>query len=50
MTQSTSIPSEPQPAIGPNHIVILGNIDINITDKSGTVVDNTTQANFLHTG
>lgn len=47
MTQSTSIPSEPQPAVGPNHIVILGNVSIKITDKSGVVIQNTTQSIFF---
>jgi hypothetical protein len=47
MTQTTSIPSEPQPAVGPNHIVILGNVSIKITDKTGTVITNTTQSAFF---
>ncbi len=47
MTQTTAIPSEPQPAVGPNHIVILGNVSIKITDKTGTVITNTTQSTFF---
>lgn len=47
ITQSGYIPSEPQPAAGPNHIVILGNVSIKITDKSGTVLQNVLQSSFF---
>jgi hypothetical protein len=47
IAQTLGIPGEPQPAVGPNHVVVLGNVSIKITDKSGTVITNTDQSTFF---
>lgn len=47
ITQSGYIPSEPQPAAGPDHIVILGNTSVKVTDKSGNILQNVLQSTFF---
>jgi hypothetical protein len=48
ITQSGYIPSEPQPAVGPNHVFILGNVSVKITDKSGNTLKSVTQLSFFN--
>jgi hypothetical protein len=45
---TNSIPSEPQPAVGSNHIFILGNVSVKIADKSGTTLSSVLQTAFFN--
>jgi hypothetical protein len=48
IAQTTSIPSEPQPAVGPTNVFVLGNVSVKITDKNGTTLSSVTQSAFFN--
>ena len=48
IAQNGYIPSEPQPAAGPDHILILGNVSVKIADKNGNSLSNVLQTAFFN--
>lgn len=43
ITQQGYIPGEPQPAVGPNHVLVIGNVSVVVVDKYPDSVSNRTE-------
>lgn len=48
ISQSGYIPSEPEPAVGPDNVFVIGNVTVKITDKNGNTQSSVLQSAFFN--